>query len=85
MTYKIEIETLDKGYLVKVGCKKLAFKKRKDMLRELERYLKNPKKVEEEYFGTVSRTVMGWGVDVDRRSAGRYATELRLRAQEGED
>lgn len=37
------------GYAVHVGCQSVVFETREKMLSEIERYLKNPSKVEKEY------------------------------------
>jgi hypothetical protein len=49
MKHEITIRAVLNGFHVKVGCQQLAFESRKSLLRELERYLEDPVKVEKEY------------------------------------
>lgn len=48
-TKEVTIITVLNGYRVKVGCQEVVFDSRKKMLKELNRYLKNPNKLEAEY------------------------------------
>ena len=52
----ITISAVLNGYVVKVGCQELVFESRKRLLKELNRYLKKPDKVEREYTGGESGT-----------------------------
>lgn len=47
----IQIEPLLHGFIVRVGCQTVAFEKIENMVKELERYFKNPESVEAEYLG----------------------------------
>lgn len=47
--YRVEIEAVTNGYIVTVGCRRVVFNTRSKMLTEIDRYLKDPKKVENEY------------------------------------
>lgn len=51
---EITIISVLNGYRVKVGCQEVVFDSRKKMLKELNRYLKNPQEVEDEYMGEKS-------------------------------
>ena len=51
--HEIKIGYALNGYIVTVGCKTVVFESRKRMLKELNRYLKNPNKVEAEYMSEV--------------------------------
>ena len=47
----ITITQMDAGYLVSVGCKQFAFERYETLVKHLIAYLKDPKKVELDYFG----------------------------------
>jgi hypothetical protein len=44
-----EIEPVLNGWIVHVGCKRVVFTNKKEMLKEIGRYLDNPQKVDKEY------------------------------------
>ena len=46
----IRIRQLDYGYTIEVGCKKFAIQDRNQLLDLLESYIKNPAKIEKEYY-----------------------------------
>ena len=48
----ITIESILNGWICTVGCRRVAFISLAEMMRELERYLKDPKLVEKEYLET---------------------------------
>lgn len=47
--YEVIIKKAINGYVCKVGCKTVVFETLEKMLKELERYYKNPMAVEKEY------------------------------------
>ena len=49
MKHTITIKAVLNGFHVTVGCQSLAFESRKSLLRELERFLEDPGKIEKEY------------------------------------
>lgn len=51
-TRDITIRKVLNGYIGTVGCQTLVFNSKDEMLRELSRYLDNPKQVTEEYMKT---------------------------------
>jgi len=46
---RIEIDPLDYGYTVRVGCKTCAIESKSDLIKYLTEYLSDPLKVEEKY------------------------------------
>lgn len=46
---RIEIDPLDYGYIVKVGCQTCAIESKSDLIKYLTEYLSDPLKVEEKY------------------------------------
>lgn len=47
----IEIDQLNGGYNIRVGCHQFAFETHEKMLKHLTAYLKNPQEVEKKWFG----------------------------------
>jgi len=45
----IEIIPLDYGYIVNVGCQRIAIEDKKDLIKYLVEYLENPSEVERKY------------------------------------
>lgn len=45
----IKIKQIDNGYIVQVGCKKIAISKQKDLIRLLTQYIENPNETEQKY------------------------------------
>lgn len=50
--HKITIEPLDYGYLVSVGCQKLAVESSEKLVKKLGEYLANPGEVQGKWFST---------------------------------
>lgn len=46
---RIEIDPLDYGYIVRVGCQTCAIESKLDLIKYLTEYLSDPLKVEEKY------------------------------------
>lgn len=46
---RIEIDPLDYGYVVRVGCQTCAIESKSDLIKHLTEYLSDPLKVEEKY------------------------------------
>lgn len=46
---KITIKPKLNGWTVEVGCQEVVFQDRKDMLAEIDRYIRNPEEVAKEY------------------------------------
>ena len=49
-THKIFIESVDYGYIVKVGCQRFAVETSEKLIKNLEAYLKNPTATERQWF-----------------------------------
>lgn len=47
--YDIRIESLDYGYLVRVGCQTLAIENKKKLISKLSEYLENPSEFQEKW------------------------------------
>lgn len=45
----VKIQKINRGFLVEVGCKKLAFEKEKDLFDALKLYFKDPDEAEKKY------------------------------------
>ena len=49
--YNIRIEpTVNDGFIVEVGCVRLVYTDKKDLVADLEAYLDNPERLEKEYY-----------------------------------
>ena len=48
--YTVNIRTLDRGYLVEVGCKSFAFTSREELLDLLGKYLNDSQEIEKSFF-----------------------------------
>lgn len=48
--YSINIEELDYGYILRVGCKSFAFVDKQLMLDYLTKYMDNPQEMENKYY-----------------------------------
>lgn len=47
--YELRVSKALNGYMVYVGCKTVVFESLEKMLKEMERYYKDPQKVQKEY------------------------------------
>ena len=47
--YNVNIETLDFGYVVRVGCKSFAFETKEKMIEKLLEYLNNPAEKQKQF------------------------------------
>jgi hypothetical protein len=47
--YEIRIEFLDRGAIVRIGCKAIAFEKAQDAITSIDAYVKDPKGVGKEW------------------------------------
>lgn len=46
----INIEELDRGFVVRVGCQSMAFTDKEEMLKIITEYINNPKETQEKYY-----------------------------------
>ena len=87
-TRDIKIKKVLNGYIVKIGCQKVVFTKRKKLLKELARYWDDPDGVEKEYLNKHGRDtgatqvlgngVTNWIVRGDGSIAQTYLDELNV-------
>ena len=49
--YNINIEPLNRGFVVRVGCQSLAILSKKELVKLFNAYMENPEKVEKEWMG----------------------------------
>ena len=48
--YDVQIQELDHGYMVKVGCKSFAIESKETLLNMITKYINNPIEVQKEFF-----------------------------------
>ena len=92
-TRDIKIKKVLNGYIVKIGCQKVVFTKRKKLLKELARYWDDPEAVEKEYLEkhkAANLWVGGEGARLvftgdDRIVTGLYTGQLDINQQEARE
>jgi hypothetical protein len=48
--YDVQIQELDHGYMVRVGCKSFAIENKETLLNMITKYINNPAEVQKEFF-----------------------------------
>lgn len=48
--YDVQIQELDHGYMVRVGCKSFAIESKETLLNMITKYINNPAEVQKEFF-----------------------------------